>query len=362
MATLKSTTITGTGFLKLPKGTSGQRPTPAEGQIRYNTEDNNIEYYSNLHARGWSKMTIPFLTRTIITVGYTIGGYQNAVTWRNVNRTNASTDVTYDLGDQIDRSHNYKGGFCTRTRHWTFGAGNAHATASNVTTGFDMTTEVGFTAPASANMVGSRGQMGVLFKEHYTAYVNGGGVATVEKFNGTTEQFVSYSGQNLGNAGEGGVNVGMWGVSDENSGIWFVGELNGTTFFHSNFTFATETGTTRTGTNPANWMNQKTINSKFGRAYGGNEGGYNAGDRYRRTVFSTNTTVNANISKGVLQCGEENYTVGQDWEYAIGTFTTAQNNLSMKFFYTTETSIQGGASMESKGVPGRSSATNGWRA
>ena len=52
MATLKNTTISDTGFLQLPVGTTGQRPTPANGQMRFNTSTGKAEFY-NATAAAW---------------------------------------------------------------------------------------------------------------------------------------------------------------------------------------------------------------------------------------------------------------------------------------------------------------------
>lgn len=47
MATLKDTTINDTGFIRLPSGTTDQRPgTPSVGMIRYNTDITSNEYYN----------------------------------------------------------------------------------------------------------------------------------------------------------------------------------------------------------------------------------------------------------------------------------------------------------------------------
>jgi len=47
MATLKNTTINDTGFLRLPVGTTAQRPSsPTAGMARYNTDYGAIEYYN----------------------------------------------------------------------------------------------------------------------------------------------------------------------------------------------------------------------------------------------------------------------------------------------------------------------------
>ena len=46
MATLKNTTINDTGYITKPSGNTAQRPSAANGMIRYNTDIQNIEYYN----------------------------------------------------------------------------------------------------------------------------------------------------------------------------------------------------------------------------------------------------------------------------------------------------------------------------
>jgi hypothetical protein len=47
MATLKNTTINDTGFLRLPNGTTVQRPnTPVAGMVRFNTTLGYAEVYN----------------------------------------------------------------------------------------------------------------------------------------------------------------------------------------------------------------------------------------------------------------------------------------------------------------------------
>jgi hypothetical protein len=47
MALLKNTSINDTGFLKLPNGTTAQRPvSPSTGMIRYNTDLSLLEYWN----------------------------------------------------------------------------------------------------------------------------------------------------------------------------------------------------------------------------------------------------------------------------------------------------------------------------
>lgn len=47
MAQLKNTTISDSGFLRLPRGSTSQRPSGQEGLIRYNTDTNLIEAFYN---------------------------------------------------------------------------------------------------------------------------------------------------------------------------------------------------------------------------------------------------------------------------------------------------------------------------
>ena len=46
MAQLKNTTINDTGFIRLPLGTSAQRPSGTQGMVRYNTQTNVIEFFN----------------------------------------------------------------------------------------------------------------------------------------------------------------------------------------------------------------------------------------------------------------------------------------------------------------------------
>jgi hypothetical protein len=54
MAQLQNTQINDTGFITLPNGNTGQRPSPTAGMIRYNTENNLLEFFD---ATGWRPIT-----------------------------------------------------------------------------------------------------------------------------------------------------------------------------------------------------------------------------------------------------------------------------------------------------------------
>jgi len=105
---------------------------------------------------------------------------------------------------------------------------------------------------------------------------------------------------------------------------------------------------------------QKAISSKLNYVYAGNEGSYNGGYNLRRFSIATETNV-GNVSKPIGNCGEEDFDMGQNWQYMLGNYNGEQNNRSWRFNYATDSGYEGGSSMQSKGVPGRSSAYSAQR-
>lgn len=352
MSNLRTTTVNDTGFLKLPAGTTAQRPTPEVGMIRYNTDIQNVEYYSDQGA--WEPIqALPFKERTVITTAYMMGGYKDEVTWNNVNRVYAASDTTVNLGDNsLDRSFNYKSGACNLNVAFVFGAPNAHNATSNYTTAYNMRTETQYVNQTKFNLRVSRGHTGTIFQETLKCWVVGGGEATAEEFDLTTETNVLIAG--AGTAGDTGATRGNWAMSHENFGIVY------TSTYHGNFHYATKTLTARSGTIPGNHTQQKSVQSKIINCYAGNEGDYTAGNNLRRTNMITNTT-SGTVPKPVTNCGEENLTMGQDHQYMLGCYNGLQNNLSWRFNYATESGSPGSSSLEPKGKAGASSGVCAWR-
>lgn len=74
MAILKNTTINDTGYLKIPSGTTTQRPSvPTRGMFRYNTNLNTEEYYNGSQ---WVSTRSPILVtnsmiKAVVTTGMT---------------------------------------------------------------------------------------------------------------------------------------------------------------------------------------------------------------------------------------------------------------------------------------------------
>lgn len=345
MSSLKNTTINDTGYLQLPSGTTAQRPAAAAGMMRYNTDLGTSEYYAN---GTWVPMVIPFKERTIITNAYNLGGYKDSVSWNNVNRTIAATDTTTNLGDgSLERSVNYQPGACSLTTAYIFGAHNAMAVSSNYIIAYNMTSETQVTTGFSRTMAASRIRHGTIFQEHYFCWMSGGSSAVIEEFNLTTGVISSATAT--------WSTADAWGMSHEAQGLFFTNESA------SVFVYATRTSIVRGGTAPSAHHQQKTVNSKGNFCYAGNEGTYNGGYNLRRTNMYVNTTVGT-TAKPIGNCGEENFTMGQEHQYMIGNYDGGgQNNGSWRFNYATETGWVGGTTMQPKGHLGSSSATNAWR-
>ena len=82
MATLRNTSISDTGFLRLPQGATAERPSPTPGMIRLNTSNNLLEYYDNAGWRpvtGISKGSIGSGGNTILFAGSNVGRANSVV-------------------------------------------------------------------------------------------------------------------------------------------------------------------------------------------------------------------------------------------------------------------------------------------
>ena len=344
--------------------TAGRSSAGGSGVVylRYNTNDTTgaaggaarhnaargVEYVTG--DGRWTSYVIPFLQRTIINTAYAMGGYRDAVAWNNTNKTITATDTTTNLGDGTQElSHNYHAGACSKNLAYVFGAPGAHGTASNYIIAFNMRTEQAYSSSGSRYMAVSSIYAGVMFKEHYTAWITQGGYGSgVEEFNMNTETLVGTI------AGAWTTEAG-WAMSHENFGIAYASDSNSRTFH-----FATRTSVARPGTHPSAHHQQKSVQSKLVNGYAGNEGSYNAGNNMRRTNFYTDIT-SGTVAKPVTNSGEENFTIGQDHQYMLGMYNGIQNNISWRFNYASETGITGGASLEPKGKTGMSSAVCSWR-
>lgn len=343
--------VVNNSYTTVPKGTTAQRPSsPTAGMIRFNTETNSMESYDSVLS-SWTRLSPPgstFRFRTIITRGYMLCGYKDSSPWRNVNRTNHSTDITTNLGDVLDYAAGYAGGGFSDYYAYVYSADNTVGGASTNTSSFNMATEAGRSHNASWDTKYSRSDLDVLINPNWTiGYIVGGGYSEVDKHNYVTE--VMYSAGSIGNAPSGGGTGGGIGV--------FYGEKYGWvssgTSVCGYLTFSSETWSSG-GISWATDGQPKGLSSKHGYGYGG-IGSY-AGSLELYKFNDKSGSLISTLSRAGGTQGEENLEMGQDWGYQIGGYNgSSQNNISWKLNYITDVFTLGGSDMQPKGHDGASS-------
>ena len=324
-----------------------------EGDVYYNTGDNELKVYADGEWGSLGSGTAPFLTRQVITTGFVMGGYQSSSPWRNVNTMVHATDVMTNNGDVLPTASAYTSGVCTLTTGYIWGADSSWPGTTTNTSNFHMTTYSGSTGPST---VYARNDAATLFKEHEMAWIVAGGASQIDVMNLSTATMYSHQGQSS-----------ISGDSMQSGAASHSGELAGYVWQDTNdnrkFTFST--GTTVTISTPSNApginSQQKGFSSKLGKGYAGNEGTYNGGNNLRVWNYSTET-VQSTVSKPVTNSGEENYDMGQAHQYMMGNYDGAQNNRGHKFTYSTDSGSELGSGSLRTGVPGGSSGHCVWRA
>jgi hypothetical protein len=284
-----------------------------------------------------------FFLRQVITKGYVLSGYRNGQPWTSVNEVTHSTDTTIDMGGPLNNPTAYPGGMCDDTYAYVLKADGGVGGASSNTNRYSMRTNTSIQFGQSPYTVGNAGTL--MHQEQLYAYGKpANGQAAIMKFNFTTGSWMSSLGASYGNNSQ-----TMSAFYHEKYGYHY-GDDNGV-----RLTFATETQ----AQSPMNGVHgqQKAISSKLAYVYAGNEGNYAGGYNLRRFSVVTETNV-GNVSKPIGNCGEEDFDMGQNWQYMLGNYNGEQNNRSWRFNYATDSGYEGGGSMQSKGVPGRSSAVS----
>lgn len=348
-----------------PKNTRANRPTsPAIGSLFLETASSGsyMMVYTAISNNddGWERISsqqsanTSFKYRQIIAYSYLAGGYKDSSPWRNVHRTINATDQTTHLGTLLDYPANYTKGACSKTILFVFSANtdNAHKNPGDVhgthTSAINMSNETQYANQTKFNLLNARSDLAVMWKETEFAWVVAGGQTSVEKFNLSNEAIVT--GYNLSSFTSA---EGAGAFSDENYGYAF-NSGNGV-----KFNFSTETFT-----NGSLWSahgQQKGISSKVGKGYAGNEGSYNGGYNLRRWTLSNDTNIGT-VVKPHPNCGEENFTMGQDWQYMLGVYDgTGQTNNSWKFYYATDSGSNSVSGLNPGVNAGTSSGINGWR-
>lgn len=360
-----SGSLRGQGLTRPPQGPRTSRPgSPEIGSLYLEQAGSGsfLMVYTGVsnNDSGWeriAKQNKPGLTafkyRQIINYSYLAGGYKDSSPWKNVHKTVNSTDQTSHIGELLDYPASYTSGACSKVIFfvWSVNTDNAFKGPGSVdgtyTSAINMATDTNYTHQAKFDITIARSDVGTMFKETSLAYLFTGGSATVEIFNLETESVVTSYTLSTINGGDGGS-----AFSDEHHGYGWVSSAG------VKLNFATETFTSST-----HWSahsQQKGISSKLDKGYAGNEGSYAGGYNLRRWSNNTDTNL-GNVAKPHPNCGEENFTMGQDWQYMLGNYDGAQNNTSWKFTYATDTGTTSVSGLAPGVNAGTSSGHCGWR-
>ena len=286
-----------------------------------------------------------FKYRQIINYAYVGCGYKNGSPWKNVHKTVVSTDQTTNLGTLMQYAAAYTSGVCSLNIFYMWATFDGFPGNTVQTSAMNMFTESSYTLTSAMNMIDARDDCATVHQEHDRCWISGGGNASIDRFNMWTETMAT-------STLSGGLSGFLASFSDQYYGFW--GNEGGT----QKVTFATETPASHTTFFVHS--QQKGISSKMRKGYCGNEGDYAGGYNLRRWYFPTDTNI-GNVAKPDTNCGEENFTFGQDWQYMLGQYNGAQNNNSWKFYYATDSGTANPAGLSPTAQAGQSSGHCGWR-
>ncbi len=286
-----------------------------------------------------------FKYRQIINYAYVGCGYKNASPWKNVHKTVVSTDQTSNLGTLMQYAAAYTSGVCSLNIFYMWATFDGFPGNTVQTSAMNMFTESSYTLTSAMNMLDARDDCATVHQEHNRCWISGGGNSSIDRFNMVTESMAT-------STLSGGLGGFLASFSDQYYGFW--GNEGGT----QKVTFATETPASHTTF--FHHSQQKGISSKMRKGYCGNEGDYAGGYNLRRWSFPTDTNI-GNVVKPDANCGEENFTLGQDWQYMLGQYNGAQNNNSWKFYYATDNGTANPAGLSPTAQAGQSSGHCGWR-
>ena len=352
--------------LQIPTGTVQSRLSlPDTGSLFFQTSTSGSQVLvftgtPSGSLEGWEvvgeqqNVSPAFLYRNIISYGYLAGGYKSSSPWKTVHKTVAATDQTSNIGELLDYPVSYTSGVPNDSILFVFSSNsdNAWKSATDVhgtyTSAINLVNETGYAHQSKWDLANARADVGVVHKETQYAWIFAGGNATVEKFDLSNETMTATTFTSFNST------LGASGFSDENYGYPYGSESG------VKLTFSTDTPVASTHWGVSG--QQKGISSKLGKGYCGNEGTYNGGYNLRRWMTATDTNA-GNVAKPHPNCGEENFTMGQDWQYMLGVYDgTGQTNTSWKLTYATDTGIVNPAGLAPGTNPGASSGVGGWRA
>jgi hypothetical protein len=296
--------------------------------------------------------TDSFRYRTIYTRGYVSAGYKSGSPWRNVNKTQHSTDVTTNLGDMVDYNASYIGGGFSDYYHYVYGMSGAVNGSSTHTSSVNMSTDSGRTHNSIWNTKTTRGDTDVLMNGSLTVgYITAGGSTATDKHNYVTETMYNAGSVGANPASAGGTAGGIATLHGQFRG-WIA--VNSTAAY---IEFATETWISGTWSSGSDGQ-PKGLSTKMGYGYCAT-GSYGGSATYNKwNDFVPGTTAITTVARPDT-CGEENHQIGQNHGYSLGSYNGNQTNNTQKINYLTDTSTAMGSDTQPKGHDGMSSGCCG---
>lgn len=121
-------------------GNTRAASTNQGGLVSSTAADSTYVSYMGLGTN--TNVSSTFSTRTILTHGYVVGGYKGSSPWRNSNKTWHATDITFSVGDQIDRAMAYGDGTWSDFNAYVHGCINAFTGSSSHTSSYNLHTGI----------------------------------------------------------------------------------------------------------------------------------------------------------------------------------------------------------------------------
>ena len=227
---------------------------------------------------------------------------------------------------------------------WSTPSDNSHFTPAARTSAFHMYMKQ-VNHISVFNTYSDRNDSGTSFKETFLSFHGGGDRGGMEVFN---LGWGARQSNNSGNLQSGFTNSAF---SDKDQGYHWA-DSAGWKVNHQTFSVSGSTHWSAHG-------QQKGMPTKIRLGYCGNEGSYSGGYNLRRWNL-TNDSNTGTFSKYRANCGEENFTLGQDWGYMIGNYDGAQNNGTWQQYYHTDTRTDH-SGLQPTANAGQSSGHCGWR-
>ena len=301
--------------------------------------------------------------RSVLTHGFSAAGYKGSNSWRALNKTWHSTDITYYCGEQLMYSGDYMDGFFSDYNGYSLGTNNgfggaaSHTDSFNLYTGINRSKTGGTFSPYSFGYVGDDPQavmgygtvggwdMSVGRRTHGASsaatyqygYCTGGGPSSTEKMHFPSEVMYTTTGNNRGGgptSGCGGQEISWFSIGGGSSGI-----------YHSNDSwFGSPTQFT-----PDGFM--KLLSTKYGWHYVGTGNNVSQG----RVQFNETSGSAIAYFSQISAYGEDVMMAGQDWGYMTGNYDGQQNNKCDKTTYNNNAQTRMPAATRNKGHYGASS-------